>query len=221
MPAMLSRILPLSLVLAAILSSSADAQRRYAWRGGYGYGYGGYNGASTVQESWDRGIADKVRAYGQYQLKNSEAAKNYADARSMEMDNRYKYTQMYFDLKKINKAQRAELAGPPPTAEQLIRYAQAGAPKKLSNSELDPFTGKVEWPRALTTEEYAADRAKIEKLFSERALQNGQVNEDQFTQIHQVAHDLETTLKDNIDKYDTTSYLAAKNFLGSLAHEVR
>ena len=176
------------------------------------------NNASTVAESRARGLADVVRAQGANNLANSAAAQNYATARSMEMDNRLKWTNTYFENKMANRAYRDKLRGPRATQEQLVRFARAGAPQPLSTSEVDPLTGKIRWPIALTAADFASDRESLEKIFAERAQQGGQINLDQWGEVRKITDEMLATLKSNIGQLTANTYVPAKRFIQSLAH---
>ena len=68
-------IASLTLALGAtVLSATARVQAQ---------GYGG-----TVEGSFAHGMADIVRSAGEYNLRTSEAYKNYEDARRKNIDNR-------------------------------------------------------------------------------------------------------------------------------------
>jgi len=55
--------------------------------------------ASTLEEGIQRGYGDVVRSYGMANLLNSEAAKNYEQARRDYIENRLKATQAYFEAR--------------------------------------------------------------------------------------------------------------------------
>ena len=75
---------------------------------GRGWGWGRGNYASTAQQAADYGMASMMRAQGYQNLQNSEAAKNYEQAKTLEIDNRKKWTETYFEMRKINRQARAE-----------------------------------------------------------------------------------------------------------------
>ena len=131
-------------LLVLALNSVALAQY-YGGFGDYPYG-GGYGHASTVQEGAQRGFADVVRSAGYANLKNAQAANINQDTYSKYLDNRLQRTQTYFENRKMNKAYRAELNGPKPTQEQLIRYAQEGVPDRAVALGID--LGGVDHPDA-------------------------------------------------------------------------
>ncbi len=150
-------------LVLAVLGTLVTVSPTYAQWGGY---YGSYYHSSTAAESYQRGFADVVRSAGAANLMNSAAAKNVEEARSQYIDNRLKATKTYFEMKRYNKEYRDANQKPRPTSEQLFRLAKEATPKRLSPAELDPVTGKITWPAALNTEDYATYRDALNGLFA-------------------------------------------------------
>ena len=125
--------------------------------------------ASTVGESYARGMADVVRSQGAANLMNSRAAVNMTEAARLDMENREQWTDTYFQMRQKNKEYRAAEKRPRSTREDWVRYAAAGKPQPLSPSQLDSVTGKIKWPRVLMRPEFEASRAELDALFAKRA----------------------------------------------------
>jgi hypothetical protein len=65
--------------------------------------WGGYSyHASTAEEGIQRGFADVVRSQGMANLYNAQAATEVEKARSAYLDNQYKATQTYFEMRRYN-----------------------------------------------------------------------------------------------------------------------
>jgi hypothetical protein len=175
--------------------------------------------SSTLQEGYARGIADVIRAKGDYNLSTSAAAVNFSQARQQEIENQRKWEQAYFDLHNLNRqmfeSEQKRRRGSP---EDWIRYAQAGKPKRLSASELDTVTGEIRWPMLLTAREYSSQRVELEKAFSDRAY-HGVLGAETFLMVLQLTDDLMASLKQQIRNLPADKYIAAKRFLESLAFE--
>jgi len=178
--------------------------------------YGQYHHASTAEEGIQRGMADVIRSAGYANLKNSEAAKNYEDARSKALDNRIKSTQTYFEMRRMNRQYRAAEAGPKPTQEELLRYAAARRPSQLSAHDIDPLTGDIDWPKALREPEYAKYTKTLEDMFRYKAQQHGDLTYRQQASVREVANGLASELKRNIKIYPPQAYVDAKNFVDAL-----
>jgi hypothetical protein len=179
------------------------------------------NKASTIGESWARGMSDVVRSAGDANLSNSAAAINYQEARTAELENRLNYTNTYFENKRLNKAYRAELASPRMSNEAIHRTAKDGLPRRLTASQLDPLTGRIQWPLALLDEIYVGSRAVLDASFAGRAENQGFRDYTAFSEVRHMGDRMLKTLKDNIRKYVPNDYLDAKRFVKSLVYEGR
>ncbi|MCA9269559.1 MAG: hypothetical protein KDA41_13855 [Planctomycetales bacterium] len=212
---MVLRKLALSCACCLTLAATASAQDPY-WGG---YGYGGYHHASTVQEGVQRGFADIVRSAGEANLRNSEAAINYEDARSKYFDNRLKGTNTYFEMRQMNKQYRNAERTAPLSSEQLYRIAAESAPKKLRASDLDPLTGDITWPLILQADEFSERREQLDALFLDRA--SGRASTQNMLDIQRIVQLTMDDLKANIRAYPANEYMQAKKFLESLAFSSR
>lgn len=189
--------------------------------GGYGMGGWGMNWASTAQEGAGMGMAAVARSQGYANLKNSEAAKNWEEAKTMDMENRLRWTETYFDMRRVNREQRAAEAGPPITQEQAIRLAKMAAPAPLTSTQLDPVTGHIEYPLILTQEMYAQYRQRLDELFYRRAASGGSITYDDFKAIQDTVSQFIDALQEHVNDYAAGDFGRARNFLDSLAHEAR
>jgi Txe/YoeB family toxin of Txe-Axe toxin-antitoxin module len=177
-----------------------------------------YHHASTAAEGQMRGMADLVRSQGQANLDHSAAAVNYSVARRNEMNNRLAWTHTYFQMREANRAYRAAERGPRPTMESLTRFAQAGRPRRLSSSELDPVSGEITWPMLLEYDAYATDRAELEGAFTRRAYRRAITAED-YAAVKETTAQMLNRLKEQVRQVSQSPYIAAKKFIESLAYE--
>jgi hypothetical protein len=204
-------------VAAVLFCSPVTAQ----WGGGWGGGWGMGNWASTAQQGAADGIAAVVRSAGYANLKNSEAAKNWQEAKSMEIDNRMKWTETYFEMRKTNREARAAEDGPPVTQEQAIRLAKMAAPPRLGSTQLDPVTGHVEYPLVLRDDIFAPNRQEIDTLFARRAASGGSVQYGEIREMQDAVSKFIDVLRQNVGNYAAGDYGRARTFLDSLAREAR
>ena len=114
-----ARMLPTGVGIAVLVGGMLPACAQ--WGGGWGFNRGGY--ASTAGQAAAYGMSEVLRAQGYQNLQNSEAAKNWEEAKTLEMQNRLRWTETYFDMRKVNREARAAERGPPVTQEQAIRWA--------------------------------------------------------------------------------------------------
>ena len=177
-----------------------------------------YNNASTVGESWAKGMSDVISAQGNANLANSEAAINAESARTQNIKNAQLSTNTYFQMRKDNKAFREWERGPKPTMEDLARYAQMGRPKRLSPSEFDYVTGKITWPKLLQQSSFEEERANLDGLFVKRA-QVGGISFEEQMDIREGTNAMLTKLASQVRDLPANYYMAAKNFVQSLAYE--
>ena len=207
---------------AALLIGAACFTAAYAQpgsSGGYNGYFPGYYSASTAAEGFQNGRSNVIRAQGQFLLDSSQAASQFEDARAKDIDNRYKTTQAYFDLRRMNREGRAAEAGPRPTQSQLVRWAQAGRPKSLTSSEMNPNNGELLWPKVLTIDAFADNRDVVQGLMAEGAKYGG-LSLDQSMKVSSTVDVMLAELKTRISDFTPNLYLEGKNFLESLKYQV-
>jgi hypothetical protein len=202
-----------ALTVAGLFVPSAAAQ----W--GWGFGRGGY--ASTAGQAADYGMSEVLRAQGYNNLENSEAAKNWEEAKTLDIQNKMRWTETYFEMRKVNRESRAAEAGPPVTHEQAIRMAKTFATPRLNSTQIDPVTGHIEYPFVLMDDLYTAYRSEIDRFFAHRAATGGSVQFKDVEQVEGTVSKFIDALKGNVTKYPAGDYGKARNFLDSLAREAR
>jgi hypothetical protein len=162
-----------------------------------------------------------MRAQGYENLQNSEAAKNWEDAKTQEIQNRLRWTETYFEMRKVNREAKAAEQGPPVTQEQAIRMAKMAAPPRLGSTQLDPVTGHVEYPPVLMDDIYTEYRKRLDKFFADRAASGGSVQYGEMREFQSTVSQFIDVLKQNVKNYPAGDYGRARTFLDSLAHEAR
>lgn len=203
------------LMVACAWPSTSPAQ----WGGGFGFNRGGY--ASTAGQAAAYGMSEQMRAQGAQNLDNSEAAKNWQEAKTQEIQNRLRWTETYFEMRKTNREAQAAEAGPHVTHEQTIRMAKMGMPPRLGSTQLDPVTGHIEYPMVLTAPQFTSYRNELDRLFADRASSGGSMQLEQFQQIQRTVSKFIDALKDNINDFSAGDYGRARTFLDSIANEAR
>lgn len=204
-----------SLVALGCILTAAGASAQ--WGGGMGFNRGGY--ASTAGQAAAYGMSEMARARGAENLQNSEAAKNWQEAKTLDIQNRARWTETYFDMREENRDRRAEEAGPRVTQDQAIRMARMAAPPRLGSTQLDPVTGHIEYPLILTDDSYAAYRNRLDSLFAHRAETGGSIQFSDYQAIQQTVSKFVDALKQRVKDYPAGDYGRARTFLDSLAHE--
>jgi hypothetical protein len=213
-------------LLSVVMVASWPEAGLSQWgHGGWGsQGGGGWvSWASTAQQGADMGMAEVIRSEGYRNLQNSEAAKNWEEAKTLEIQNRLRWTETYFEMRKVNREARdAEKARiPPVTQEQAIRIAKASAPPRLTSTQLDPVTGHIEYPIVLRDSIYKPYRDDLDRLFADRAASGGSIQYEQYRDIRQTVSKFIEVLKEHVDDYAAGDYGRARTFLDSIANEAR
>jgi hypothetical protein len=164
-------------------------------------------------------MSEMMRAQGYQNLENSEAAKNWEEAKTLEIQNRMRWTETYFEMRKTNRDARTAEAGPPVTQEQAIRMAKMSSPRRLGSTQLDPVTGHIEYPLLLQDDIYSPYRHELDSLFAKRAATGGSIQYSEYQAIQTTVSKFVDALKEHVDKYPAGDYGRARTFLNSLAHE--
>ncbi len=206
-------------VLLAVLAGVVGAWPAAAQWGGYGYNRGGY--ASTAAQAAAYGMSEMMRAQGYQNLQNAEAAKNWEEAKTQEIQNRLRWTETYFEMRKVNREAKAAEQGPPVTQEQAIRMAKMAAPPRLGSTQLDPVTGHVAYPPVLMEDIYTDYRKRLDQFFADRAAAGGSVQYGEMREFQSNVSKFIDVLKQNVNNYPAGDYGKARTFLDSLAHEAR
>lgn len=183
--------------------------------GGYGYDVGGTTAAGSAMN----GMANVISAKGNYNLATSAAAVNMTQAQSNEMQNHMQYENTYFQMQKTNQAYRKAQAGPRPTEEQLVRLARDEAPKPVSPSEVNPSSGKINWPSVLMEDQFAADRTALEQLSAKKAAHGSLSISDEMA-ARKTIESMFADLKKQIRVVPPEDYLASRTFLQSMIYAV-
>ncbi len=204
-----------AVLFATVFAGVANAQQPIVHPGHW------YHHASTYEEGIQRGRADVIRSWGEYNYNTSLARINNEQARSAALDNRYKGVETYFAVKEVNREARAAARAPRATQQELVRYAKSRAPKRLDGRQFEESIGKVVWPTALDGEQFAAQRAEIDRLMSDRTLGEAGLGTQNHQQVKALTVAMQTTLKSQIREMSPSDYVLAKKFLTSLEYEAQ
>ena len=208
--------------LCGILCWSFLALPLAAQMGGMGMGrrgMGGGNFASTAQQGASYGMASMMRSQGYQNLQNSEAAKNLQSAQSQQIDNRKKWTDTYFDMRKTNRKARSDEAPSRISHEDAIRLAKSVAPPRLSSTQLDSTTGHIQYPLVLQDSIFTPYRSELDSLFAGRASSGSGLQIREFQAIRTTLTKFKEVLREHVKDYPSSEYGKARVFLNSLSNE--
>ncbi|HJN65549.1 MAG TPA: hypothetical protein QF761_05055 [Pirellulales bacterium] len=207
------------LAVGVVLLMAVDA-RAQMWGVGGGMGSDmGYH-ASTVAEGEGNAMSSVTRSKGQYQLDQSQARINRAQARTLEIQNRVDLAKSYFEARSINKQARfgdyAEKR-----KKNLARYGQEDLPTRLTSTELDPVTGQITWPIALEAPTFTPYTKPIDEAFVKRAETKARFSYDTYQNVTKDCKDINTELRSQVNTINAEDWTQAKSFVDRLRREIK
>ena len=189
--------------------------------GGSSYASGGGGGVVTAAQGAAMGIADGIRSIGEANKNTAAGEVLHERARSQEITNDYQGVQTYFQVRQLNRQQRAFERGPMPTQDDLIRYSQSRLPERLSLAALDRHSGAIHWPAVLMRPEFDDNRAELDQIFQGRSIYNSGLGSESYVEIQDAANRMLATLQDLVRDIDPTVYVQARKFITGLGYEGR
>ena len=221
-------MMPLRHVLLAITFWAAfvilpvSAQVRWYAPGGFGggWGYGGGFGGGTPASFAPQAMADMVQAQGAYNMMSSAAMVNVEEARGKYIENQKQWTELYQMRSRVRAEQQmyAEQSRRERVAARQAREkANPPAPPAPLTSQFDPSTGKINWPIALQTDNFAELRKELESLFAARA--HTGTTADLTEAIVKDVREMREELRKRIREMPSGQYIEARKFLDGLAQE--
>jgi|GEM_PF-2683475 len=183
-------------------------------------GAGGYSftadPVSAYESAATNGMANMIRAEGDYNRKTAKALTEYEVARAAYMENQ----NHIFNLRRTFA--RAQLQARADDREEAtakrIRteaFLAAHRPQPLGNRHIDPSTGQMRWPSALMHPAFDEDRQRLEDLF--RTHSHSGSDSDVSTDIKKQVHEAQTKLHSHVQDLDLQDYSDARQFLDRMA----
>jgi hypothetical protein len=178
------------------------------------WGMGG--GGTTAAESYQRGMADVIRARGEFQRQQAQAARDFEIARSAYIDNQTQWLAEYHQRQRMGEAQRQQQQQQRREAIDRARSARAAARTQELPvpSQIDPDTGEIDWPSVLQEPRYSDMTEKLDTLMRQWA--QGQDASVLAPQVAQLADQLQTQLHANIRDYAANDFIAGDRLLTAL-----
>jgi hypothetical protein len=202
--------------LATVLALTAAASAQGIVTPNVGYtGYYGHH-ASTYEEGVLQGRAALTAARGTANYLNSAAAINVQEARSKYIQNNKSAVEGYFYMRQANQSARTPHRLTP---EQYVTIARNAAPDRLNQSQYDSTLGRLNWPAALTSDDFAADRDALDRAFRSRSPGDVGASSMFYSEVRQLTSSMQEKLTDHIRDLDAAQYMAAKRFLLSVSYE--
>lgn len=150
---------------------------------------------------------------------NSLAARNYQEAYRIALETREKMVETYFHAKALNKQFRDANRPKPLTHEQYVELARKAAPYRLTEKQYDRVLGRLRWPFVLQDAEFSPERDELTQLFLNRTPANYGPTTEFYGQVQRLTGRLEMKLREKLTLLSPAEYMAAKNFVLSVAYE--
>ena len=163
-------------------------------------------------------MAAVIRSSGQAAENVSEANINNQDAYSRYLDNKLKWTEIYWKRRRLNEAEYAKnRAKFDARLQKRLEVNRNRKPEVLPPSQYDTQTGDLQWPEALQTPVYAPYRKEIEDALQ---LQSDTGTTSNAKKIRDLAREMQDVLKDHIREMTPNEYIASRKFLDRLVNQV-
>jgi hypothetical protein len=180
---------------------------------------GGSYGGGTVAGNYMFGLAQVIRAEGDYNALTAQGAVNYEIARGKYLENYSRWMEGYYRGREANQAyQLQKIERNRHSAETLAQAALAELPRRLTSDDIDPTTGKIQWPALLMADEYAVFRSDLEELFEVRVWTSR--SPETSARIRDDAHAMMAILRSHVEELAANDFIAARKFLDALDYSV-
>jgi hypothetical protein len=150
----------------------------------------------------------------------AKACEEMQNVRTLAIDTNLKATKAYFEKRKMYADYRAQFGSRRADGDELARRAKT-TPTRLNAYQIDPAQGKIFWPAVLKRDEFAAQREQLEALFSQRKTQPTGLGSNFSRQARSLAVEMRDQLKQMVRQLAPADYIAARQFLDGLVHEVQ
>lgn len=209
-------------LLATALIASANTAYAQGLIYGATVGYGGGEAAGTPAGAALHGAADMVRAQGVYNDLTASGMVKVEQARQQYLANQRQWTELYLMRQRVVAGQHEQARQEARARNERYRDEQVfhvPLPARLTSRELNPSTGRVEWPQALKRDAFALERRGIEELLASRNDPEG-VSERSELLADRIG-EMRADLRGHIRQLMTPEYLEARKFLDRLSLEAR
>jgi hypothetical protein len=199
-----------SLVVAS-LAATAPAQDLYK-------SHAEMISASALSKQADAKMVEAMAAYGKAQ---AEVAKLLQEIREKAAHNDLLEAETYYKKRAQYHAYQSTKREKPVSAETYAKIARKSAPAELVSYHYNRESGDLRWPTLLKGATYDALRRRIDGLLEHRTREDSGAGSENCSQVLAVLDALKTALRNNIRRYTSTDYRAARNFLAGVALEVK
>ena len=175
--------------------------------------------ASTPEESEWRGRGAFLRGAGEYLVDKARAAEIWEQAIAMRISNLREEADRKYELRRQYLRRSAEKRRPALSAEAYRRWHGKPKPVPLSAQQWDEATGKLYWPTALRSEQFAELRSDLEGKFAERSAHGAHARHQFQHEVRQSTRRLRELLNKQAKHLDAATWIEGKRFIAALEHE--
>jgi hypothetical protein len=158
-----------------------------------------------------------ISAIAGYDKTQAEIAKLGQEIREKGAQNDLLETEVYYKKRAQYHEYRAAHRPKANSPDGYTALARGAAPARLTSYQLGSGPGELRWPTVLKGSDYDATRREIDGLLKSRTPEDSGAGSQNCVDIVARLDVLKTELRDNIRRYKSHDYLAARKFLDAVA----
>jgi hypothetical protein len=182
--------------------------------------------ASTLHEGFFRGIADGIRASGEFNYNTAAASLILEEARKAAYANEFRHAETFWAKRALWESQMAARKGRPlaiPQSGPSIQPTPAVQPATQPTAQpvatqvavpaIDPGQPGFAFPYALNHPIFAAGREKLAALFASRSPLDSGPSSASYIRITNVTAEMRSSLSEMVRELPPMAYLEGRKFL--------
>lgn len=130
--------------------------------------------------------------------------------RALKLDNEMKEAKQFYEKRKLYTDNKAKRVAPKPV--------KSLADKPVKMASLSRYKG-LPWPTIFEEDPFLQTKTQIDRLFSERSLENSGVGSKNYREIQRYLDDIKELLVKEMDDMKPMEYMIYKKFLDSVSYE--
>jgi hypothetical protein len=186
------------------------------------WGWQGYSEPGTAYSANAQAWSSVIRAQGEYEVQSAQAAKLRADLDDQERQRRIAQRQAYFQMQqaKSEAARERNIDRRNRRESMLARSNSDQLASMLRPDELDPSSGRLNWPKLLRTEAFQPSTAEIDKQMQNWATSSTSKKFDAAA-VDQEIETLREQLRGKTQEVSMQDYFDARLFIDRLESTLR
>ena len=163
---------------------------------------------------------DLAKDAGKAMVYRALSAERIQKAIDQRLDNRRESVETYFQLRDLNEKEREE-RGVDLTPEQINEINKQRAPKRLTESELNPQSGELQWPGPLAAKSLSPYRKPIEMSFARRSSPGEDYGQFDFFRVDRMIRLIRRAMEGIEDELAAQEIAALDRYLDRVSFEAR